>query len=67
MRFLVSGTLGLLTTQQRLFVDEFSQINIHESSNIDEFSERDDGLDKIMDKAKDRAIKSLVGNKDKVD
>ena len=42
MRLVISGTLGLLTTQQRLFVDEFSQININESSNIEDFSERDD-------------------------
>ena len=43
MRLLISGTLGLLSPQQRLFVDEFSQINVHESSCLDDFSESDDG------------------------
>ena len=43
IRLLISGTLGLLSPQQRLFVDEFSQINVHESSYFEEFSESDDG------------------------
>ena len=67
MRLLISGTLGLLTPQQRLFVDEFSQINVHESSHFDDFSESDDGQDSVMDNAKNKAIKSLVRSKSKKD
>ena len=67
MRLLISGTLGLLKPQQRLFADEFSQINIHESSFFDNSSGSDDGQGKIMDKAKDRAIKLLVRSKDERD
>ena len=43
MRTLISGTMGLLTPQQRLFVDEFSQILVYESSYFDEMSGSDDG------------------------
>ena len=42
-RFVLSGVLGLLTAKQRLFVSEFSQINIHESSCLEEGDSVDDG------------------------
>ena len=50
MRSITSGTLGLLTPQQRLFVDEFSQILIYESSCNSSGS--DDCQDEAFDNSK---------------
>ena len=49
MRSIIGGTLGLLTSKQRLFVDELSKIKIHErSSNFDELTESDDVYNRVM-------------------
>ena len=67
MRSLVSGTLCLLKPKQRLFVDEFSQINVYESPYFDHSSGSDDGQGATMDDAKNRALKSLIQSKNKTD
>ena len=67
MRSLISGTMGLLKSKQRLFVDEFSQILVYESSFFDQLSGSDDGQGATMDDAKNRSIKSLVKSNDKTD
>ena len=42
----MSATIGLLTPQQRLFADEFSQVLVYESSQYDfSISSDDDGQD----------------------
>ena len=56
MRLLISGTMGLLTPQQRLFVDEFSQLLVYESSYFEDESGSDDGQGAIQDNAKNKAI-----------
>ena len=43
MRLQISAIIGLLTPYQRLFVDEFSQVLVYESSNFDEFNTSEDG------------------------
>ena len=54
--------MGLLTPQQLLFADEFSQVLIHESDQ-GSFSS-DDGQGEVLDRAKERSIKKLVKSKD---
>ena len=56
----MSATVGLLSPQQLLFADEFSQVVIHESSNSDIQSSSDDGQGKVLDKAKEKSIKKMI-------
>ena len=46
--------MGLLTPQQRLFTDEFSQVLMYESSQYDDQTDSsDNGQGKVQDKAKE--------------
>ena len=59
--------MGLLTFSQRILLEEFSQVLVYESSNIDKDGSSDDGQNRIQDKAKERAIQDLICSKSGVD
>ena len=61
----MSAIVGLLTPQQLLFADELSQVLVYESSNDDQINSSDDGQGKVLDKAKEKAIKKMVKSKEK--
>ena len=67
-RLQMSAIMGLLTPQQRLFTDEFSQVLMYESSNYDNQTDSsDDGQGKVQDKAKEMAIRKLIRSKNITD
>ena len=64
------ATLGLLNTQQSIFVDKVSQLVVRESTDIDETSSDDEFQDKRFLKSLlqiDRAVLNLSKSKKKVD
>ena len=64
----MSAIVGLLTPQQRLFTDEFSQVLMYESSNYgDQTNSSEDGQGKVLDRAKEKAIKKLIKSKNSID
>ena len=65
MRLQISALVGLLTTKQLLFTDEFSQVLLHEFSPFDYSNSSDDGQGSVQDRAKDLSIKRMVKSKDK--
>ena len=68
MRMQMSAIMGLLTPQQRLLTDEFSQVLMYESSHYDDQTgSSDDGQGKVQDKAKEQAIKKLIRSKHMTD
>ena len=66
-RIQVSAAVGLLSSKQLLFADEFSQVLLYESSQFDHETSSDDGQGEVLDRAKERAIKKMIRSKDKTD
>ena len=60
----MSAIVGLLTPQQLLFADEFSQVLVQESSNDDQINSSDDGQGLVLDRAKEKAIVKMIKSKE---
>ena len=63
----VSAAVGLLSSRQLLFADEFSQVVVYESSQYDHETSSDDGQGEVLDRAKVRAVKKMIRSKDQTD
>ena len=64
----MAATIGLLTPKQKLFTSEFSQVLVQESSSqYDHTASSDDELGKVLDKAKEYALKKMIRSKDQTD
>ena len=63
----MSAVMGLITPQQRLLANEFSQILVNESSNSDLTVSSEDGQGKVMDKAKEKSLVKVVKSKERQD
>ena len=61
------ASLGLLNTQQSIFVDKVSQLVVRESTDIDDTSSDDEVQDKRSLMQIDRAVLNLTKSKKKVD
>ena len=59
----MSAIVGLMKPQQRLVVNEFSQVLVYESSGFDSSKSSEDGQGKVLDRAKDVAVKKMVRSK----
>ena len=66
-RFQQSSSVGLLTPKQKLISAEFSQVLIYESSQYDHSDSTDDGQGRVLDTAKEYALKRMINSKDKTD
>ena len=59
------AVMGMLKPIQRLVAAELSQVFIYESSNCESKCSSDHGQDKIMDNAREKAVKKIIRSKEK--